>query len=164
MSKLKNRLFSAINVFCAAAVFTMMALIVTDIVLRTLRAGSIPSGIEIIELSVVLIVFLPLAALQQKKGHIRVKVIHNYLPDKWKLLADLFAWSLFLLFFLIILWRGLDMLGTSWAIKERMINSPIPVYPVRFCLVLGSLFMVIQLISDLKSTIDALRGKKDIDE
>ena len=143
MSKLINRFFLAINVFCAVAVFSMMALIVADIILRTLRLGSIPSGIEIIELSVVLIVFLPLAALQQKKGHIRVEVIHGHLGHRMRLFADFFAWLLFLLFFVIVLWKGLSMLSTSWAIKERMINSPIPVYPVRFCLVLGSLFMAV---------------------
>ena len=159
MSKLINRFFLAINVFCAVAVFSMMALIVTDIILRTFRLGSIPSGIEIIELSVVLIVYLPLAALQQKKGHIRVKVIHNYLPHRMKLFVDFFAWLLFLLFFVIILWKGLGMLNISLAIKERMINSPIPVYPIRFCLVLGSLFMVVQLIYDLKSTICELFQK-----
>ncbi|MBW1692465.1 MAG: TRAP transporter small permease [Deltaproteobacteria bacterium] len=153
MSKLMDRLFLAINVFCAVAVFSMMALIVTDITLRTLRLGSIPSGIEIIELSVVLIVFLPLAALQQKKGHIRVEIIHAHLPHRIRLFADFFSWLLFLLFFVIVLWKGLSMLSTSWAVKERMINSPIPVYPVRFCLALGSFFMVIQLIFDLKSII-----------
>lgn len=130
----------------------MMSLVVVDVALRTFRIGSIPSGVKIVALSVVLIVYLPAAALQRKRQHLRVMVLLERLPPRLKALADLMSWVLFLAFFLILLWQGYHMAVYSWESKEIMIMSLWPVYPVRFCLVLGCFFMVIQLLLDIKST------------
>jgi len=130
----------------------MMGLVVLDVALRTFRIGSIPSGVEIVSLSVVLIVYLPAAALQRKRQHLRVMFLLERLPPRIKALADLVSWVLFLAFFLILLWQGYHMVVYSWESKEIMIMSLWPIYPVRCCLVLGCFFMVIQLLLDIKST------------
>jgi TRAP-type mannitol/chloroaromatic compound transport system permease small subunit len=70
------------------------------------------------------------------------------------------AWFFFLIFFIVILWQGWEMALTSWNSGERFRGVMLPVYPVRFGLVIGCLFMVIQLIVDLAlSTRDFMTGK-----
>lgn len=156
MTKAVNKLFSGLRGFCALVAFMMMAIIVTDVGLRTLRIGSVPSAVEIIELSVVLVVFLSAAALQQRKGHLRVLLIYDRLPQGMKVVADFSAWLLFLLFFGIILWQGWGMFITSWGVKEVAINTRLPIYPVKFIFVLGCLFMVLLLIFDLGQPVKSL--------
>jgi TRAP-type C4-dicarboxylate transport system permease small subunit len=134
------------------ATFCMMGLVVLDVGLRTFRIGCIPSGVEIVALSVVLIVYLPAAALQQKREHLRVMVLSAYVPERIKALIDFISWFLFLIVFAIFLWKGWEMAVHSWKVKEIMIMSSLPIYPVRFLLVLGCFLMVIQLILDLRST------------
>ena len=83
------------------------------------------------------------------------------LPPRIKALADLVSWVLFLAFFLILLWQGYNMAVYSWESKEIMIMSLWPIYPVRFCLVLGCFFMVIQLLIDIKSTLrEFIKGRE----
>lgn len=156
-----NRLFSFIEGFCALSTFLIMVLVVVDVALRSLRIGSIPSGVEIVALSVVLIVFLPAAALQRKRQHLRVTVLLERMPQRFKALADIVSWILFLTFFVILLWQGFNMASYSWKSKEIMIMSLWPVYPFRFCLVLGCLFMVIQLLLDIKSSWHEFIKKQD---
>jgi TRAP-type C4-dicarboxylate transport system permease small subunit len=154
------RLFTLFRASCAIMVVVMMGLVVIGITLRTFRIGYIPANEEFIEFFVALSIYLGVAPLQHEKGHIRVRLIVDYLPGRMKALADCVAWFFFLLFFSVILWQGWEMALTSWNSGERLHGVMLPVYPVRFGLVMGCLFMVIQLIVDLTlSWREFMRGK-----
>lgn len=141
---------------CAIVAFSMMALVVGDVGLRALHIGHIPSSIELTSFSVVLITYLGVAPLQQKKGHIRVMIIYSRLSQNIQLLCDIIAWLVFLALFIIIVWQGWGMFVTSWQIKEEAINTQFPVYPIKFIYILGCVSMVIQLLIDLGRSLGRL--------
>ncbi|MBN2469016.1 MAG: TRAP transporter small permease [Deltaproteobacteria bacterium] len=143
------KLFALFRASCAVMVVVMMAMVVLGVALRSLRIGYIPANEEFIEFFVALTIYLGAAPLQQEKGHIRVRLVTDFLPGRLKSLAEVVAWIFFLIFFIIILWQGWEMALNSYSSGERFQGVVLPVYPVRFGLVLGCLFMVIQLFVDL---------------
>jgi TRAP-type C4-dicarboxylate transport system permease small subunit len=147
-----RRLVSLVRFLCGLTVFVMMGLIVISVALRSFRVGFIPGNEEFIGFFIALTIYLGVSPLQKEKGHIRVMALWEYLPRRMKALADFVAWLFFLVFFAIILWQNWEMLVTSWRSGERFHGVYLPVYPIRFLIVLGCLFMVIQLIVDLMSS------------
>ena len=143
------RLFALFRASCAVMVVVMMGMVVIGVALRALRIGYIPANEEFIEFFVALTIYLGAAPLQQEKGHIRVRLVTDHLSGRLKLFSEVVAWFFFLVFFITILWQGWDMALTSWNSGERFTGVMLPVYPIRFGLVLGCLFMVIQLVADL---------------
>jgi TRAP-type C4-dicarboxylate transport system permease small subunit len=143
------RLFALFRACCAVIVAVMMGMVVIGVALRALRIGYIPANEEFIEFLIALTIYLGVAPLQQEKGHIRVRLVTDHLSTRGKALADVIAWFFFLIFFIIILWQGWEMAITSWNSGERFHGVMLPVYPVRFGMVVGCLFMVIQLVVDL---------------
>lgn len=141
---------------CAVVAFSMMGLVVADVGLRALHIGHIPSSLELTSFGVVLITYLGIAPLQQKRGHIRVMILYLRLSENMRLLFDIIAWLVFLVLFIIIVWQGWGMFLTSWQIKEEAINTQFPVYPIKLVYLLGCVSMVIQLMIDLGRSVGRL--------
>ncbi len=146
---------------CAVMVVIMMGLVVVSITFRAMRIGYIPSHEEFIQFLAGLCIYFGVAPLQQEKGHIRVKILVNYFPDKVKPLIDVVSWIFFLIFFGVLLHEGWKMVVTSWKANERLLGISIPVYPMKLGFVIGCLFMVIQLLNDLLISFWEFLKKKD---
>jgi TRAP-type C4-dicarboxylate transport system permease small subunit len=59
-----------------------MMLTTIDVILRKVSTFSILGSYEITEMSMVVLVFLGIAALQVKKGHVRVEMLINRIPSR----------------------------------------------------------------------------------
>jgi len=71
-----------INYLSMAAVFTVMAILVTDIILRNFFKSAILGATEMVEMGMALIVFCGFAYTQVEKGHVRVTMLTDKLPPK----------------------------------------------------------------------------------
>ena len=71
-----------INHISMAAIFTIMAILVVDIILRNFFKSAILGAAEMVEMGMVLIVFCGFAHTQVEKGHVNVTIVTNLLPAK----------------------------------------------------------------------------------
>jgi TRAP-type mannitol/chloroaromatic compound transport system permease small subunit len=95
-------------------------------------------------------VFGALAFTQEKRGHIRVEILHGFMSARLKSLADLFTHLLALLFFGLLAWYSFGELSYSWEIQEATMGTiRFPLYPARTLLTAGALLLVLQLVLDV---------------
>jgi len=110
----------------------------------------VPGALEITESTMVLIVFGALAFTQEKRGHIRVEILHGLMSARMKSLSDLITHLVALVFFVLLAWYSFGELSYSWEIQEATMGTiRFPLYPARTLLTAGALLLVVQLALDV---------------
>jgi TRAP-type mannitol/chloroaromatic compound transport system permease small subunit len=106
--------------------------------------------LEITESTMVLIVFGALAYTQEKRGHIRVEILHGFMGPRLRSLMDLITHFLALLFFVLLCWHSIGELTYSWEMKEATMGTiRFPLYPARTLLTIGVALLILQLTLDV---------------
>ena len=85
MNKIRKKIGAAIGYFSyisIATCFFIMILTTSDVVLRKINVANITGSYEMIEMSMVLMVYLGIASLQVKDGHIRVDMLLTVFPRR----------------------------------------------------------------------------------
>ena len=78
-----SRFVQAINFIGLMALFVMMAITTIDVILRKTGTGlSVTGSYELTEMSMVLLVFLGIPVEQIARGHIRVDMLLNKVPNR----------------------------------------------------------------------------------
>jgi len=133
-----------------------------DSVSSFVRNRPIPGVFEITELSLVVIIFMAQPYLMLTNSHIKLDLYNPksgsfgyYLRAGMTIASGLLCYGL-------IAWTGFDALVASWEINERTDGVVlIPIYPVKFFLVLGAgvtfVSIGVILIYRIKSIV--MRGK-----
>lgn len=94
-------------------------------------------------------------------SHIRVEILYVRLSPRTQAILDLFTWTLFYVFVGLLLWQGapfalkslrrLELAGSVW--------DP-PIWPVKMCIPLGALLMLLQgSTKTIKDLYFLFRGK-----
>jgi len=126
----------------------------TDVFLSPVH-GATESTAEL----VVAIVFLSLAYVQRRGGHIRVELLYTHLRPRARATLDALAAVAALVFFGLIFWQGYQAAMFSWQIKERTLSVVrIPIYPAKFSILVGVAVMSAQLLIDLVESLRAALG------
>lgn len=146
-----GRVERALTVLSAVVVCLMMFLVVTQIMARTLRTA-LPGIVESLELLVVAVVFLGLAYTQSINGHIRIDVISNQLPVKWRKVLEGLLLALALGTFGIMTYVSGEAAYEAWVLgdyREGLIEYPL--WPSKVLIPIGvgllSLRLLVQLIA-----------------
>ena len=142
----------AIGLVLLGSVGMMLSMVIcfADVVGTNFFDWPVPGTLEITESTMVLIVFGALAFTQEKRGHIRVELLHGYMSARLKSLADLFTHFLALVFFVLLAWYSFGELSYSWEIREATMGTiRFPLYPARTLLTAGALLLVLQLALDM---------------
>jgi len=127
-----------------------MVICFADVVGTNFFDWPVPGTLELTESTMVLIVFGALAYTQEKRGHIRVELLHGYMSPRLKSLADLFTHFLALVFFVLLAWYSVGELSYSWEIQEATMGTiRFPLYPARTLLTAGAVLLVLQLVLDV---------------
>ena len=127
-----------------------MVICFADVVGTNFFDWPVPGTLELTESTMVLIVFGALAYTQEKRGHIRVELLHGYMSPRMKSLADLFTHFLALVFFVLLAWYSVGELSYSWEIQEATMGTiRFPLYPARTLLTAGAVLLVLQLVLDV---------------
>ena len=127
-----------------------MLICVADVIGTNFFDWPVPGTLEFTESTMVLIVFGALAFTQEKRGHIRVEILHGFMSPRVKSLADLFTHLLALLFFVLLAWYSFGELSYSWEIQEATMGTiRFPLYPARMLLTAGAVLLVLQLVLDV---------------
>ena len=127
-----------------------MLICVADVVGTNFFGWPVPGTLEITESTMVLIVFGALAYTQEKRGHIRVELLHGYMSPRIKSLMDAITHALALVFFALLGWQSIAELAYSWEIRESTMGTiRFPLYPARFLLTAGTALLIAQLALDV---------------
>jgi TRAP-type mannitol/chloroaromatic compound transport system permease small subunit len=142
----------AIGLVLLGSIGMMLSMLIcfADVVGTNFLDYPVPGTLEITESTMVLIVFGALAFTQEKRGHIRVEILHGYMSPRMQSLADLITHLLALLFFVLLAWYSFGELSYSWEIKEATMGTiRFPLYPARTLLTAGAVLLVLQLVLDV---------------
>jgi TRAP-type C4-dicarboxylate transport system permease small subunit len=117
--------------------------------------------LEITESTMVLIVFGALAYTQEKRGHIRVDILHYFMSPRVKSLMDALTNLLAFVYFALLGWYSIGELTYSWEMREATMGAiRFPLYPARFLLTAGTALLVAQLALDVISDLGRMwRGE-----
>jgi TRAP-type mannitol/chloroaromatic compound transport system permease small subunit len=133
-----------------------MLICVADVIGTNFFAWPVDGTLEITESTMVLIVFGALAYTQERRGHIRVELLHGLMGPRLRSLMDLFTHFVALVFFLLVGWHSIGELTYSWEMKEATMGTiRFPLYPARTLLTAGVALLIVQLALDVID--DAIR-------
>jgi TRAP-type mannitol/chloroaromatic compound transport system permease small subunit len=142
----------AIGLVLLGSIGMMLSMLIcfADVIGTNFFDWPVPGTLEITESTMVLIVFGALAFTQQRRGHIRVEILHSHMGARLKSLADLLTHFLALAFFVLLAWYSFGELSYSWEIQEATMGTiRFPLYPARTLLTAGALLLVLQLVLDV---------------
>ena len=127
-----------------------MLICVADVVGTNFLGWPVPGTLEITESTMVLIVFGALAYTQEKRGHIRVEILHGYMSPRIQSLMDAVTHFLAFVFFVLLTWHSIGELSYSWEMKEATMGAiRFPLYPARALLTIGGVLLIAQLALDV---------------
>lgn len=144
-----GRVERALTILSAVVVCVMMLLVVTQIMARALRTA-LPGIVESLELLVVAVVFLGLAYTQSVNGHIRIDVISNQLPVKWRKALEGLLLALALGTFGIMTYVSGEAAYEAWVLgdyREGLIEYPL--WPSKVLIPIGVGLLSLRLLAQL---------------
>ena len=160
-AKILRRLAIGLVLLGSLGMMLSMLICVADVVGTNFLDWPVPGTLEITESTMVLIVFGALAFTQEKRGHIRVEILHGLMSARLKSLADLFTHLLALVFFVLLAWYSFGELSYSWEIRESTMGTiRFPLYPARLLLAAGTALLIAQLALDVIADVGRMwRGE-----
>jgi len=145
------RTLSEICLWISAAVLLLLVALTTlDVVLINLVNYPIPSAIELTEAGHVLLVFLALAAIQQRRQNIVVDIFTAQMGPRMRTVGEAVALLCGLLVFAVIAWRATQLAAHSFAIREIASSFlGFPIYPVKAIMAFGSILVGCEFLRQL---------------
>jgi len=109
--------------------------------------GALPGALEFSEALMVPAVFLPLMFVQMKREHVFVGVVTMGLPNRVQCFLDGVAAVIGILIFGFLTWLAFNKAYDATLIQEyRVAIIPVPIWPFRWFIPLGTGLMVLQLV------------------
>jgi TRAP-type C4-dicarboxylate transport system permease small subunit len=125
-----------------------------DSIGRYFLGSPIPGTLELSESVIVMIIFLTIPFCQMTSGHIRVTFLIEKMPAKIRMWLKHITNIMVIVYFSMLCWRSWLIAWYSWSIKETSWGSyPIPLYPAKFSVSVGSGLMAIYLLLILIASI-----------
>jgi len=157
---LYSRLSRFLVYLSSVLLFGMATMILSDVTLRYFFNSPLAASVEISQLIEPWVIFLPFAYTLAIGGHVQVTLVTMRLPARWRLACDIFAYTVDFLFFTVLCYFSWLEFGHSLAIGEIMLASiRLPWWAGKLAMPLGSLFIGLQCIFQILSTVKEIRGK-----
>lgn len=121
------------------ALMLMMIQTVADVIADQFFSRPIPGNLEVISIyHMVLVVFLPLAFVEQRHEHIQVDLVYQLMPRLMQRIVLFLGYLICAGFFAVLSWRTLGDAMRSLAKNEMMMgNVYVIIWPAKFVLPLG---------------------------
>lgn len=130
--------------------FTLMILVSVNIILRYLFASPITGTIEMTELLMVPMVFMPLAFAQKSGGHIRADVLYIRIPYPYKGALDIMINVIGFVVCALFVWQTFK---DTWAAYQISDITPghvkIITWPFRITIPIGFFALSIRFLSQI---------------
>jgi len=133
----------------------LMLSLIVDFVSRGIFMP-VPGVGEVSVFVMVACVYLGIAYCEQLKGHVKVELIISRLPPRLRGMINLFNYFMILLMVAVVSYAACQSALYSYHTKEAVAGHiPLPVYPVKFAIVIGVVLYWVQL---LLNTVEEFRG------
>ena len=150
LSEKVQRLAVGMVLLGSVGMMISMFICVADVTGTNFLDWPVPGTLEITESTMVLIVFGALAYTQEKRGHIRVELLHGYMSPRIKSFMDAVTHILAFIFFALLGWQSIGELSYSWEMREATMGAiRFPLYPARLLLTAGTALLIAQLALDV---------------
>ena len=167
ISRLFSKLVAGLNSIGTVIIFMMMIIINVDVFSRFLFNAPIDGVTELVELSIVAIVFLQLGDAVRCGRLTRSDGLYSHLVERHPKLGHLLGLLFDLagaFFFSAILIGAIPLLKDAWVRGYFAGNKGlvvIPIWPVRLILVIGCITVTLVFLGFVKKHIAALAGKQE---
>ena len=143
-----------------AGVFTMMVLIVVDIVLRTFFSSSLLFVDEVCGYLLVLVAFFAYAEALKRDAHVRVDVLFRMLPARLQARFDLVFAALSVAAVGTVGWASVVMVSRAY---ERNVTVPgvllTPVWIPQLAVIIGLAALLLQFLAEVRKIAAAARSR-----
>jgi len=134
----------------------MMLMTSVDVVGRALWARPLPGVVELSSYMLAIFILLGVAFTQQAKGHVRVSMLLDRLPERARLVVNVVT-TLFSLFIMALLaWQG-------WVVgmEEKAVSDMlrIPQMPFKLLVAVAGSLLCLELLVDLFEALKALQRR-----
>ena len=121
------------------ALVLMMVQTVADVLMSNLFGRPIRGNLEMISVyHMVLVVFLPLAFVETRHGHITVELLTNLMPRLMLRVVLVLGYLVTAGFFAVLAWQTWHDAMRAWRIGEIMMGSAyLTIWPAKFALPVG---------------------------
>ncbi len=146
----------------ALALGVMAFVLGVGIISRYVLNKPIPGVYDIVQLSMVWVVFLSLAYTQRERRHIQVGIITSRLSRTTRALFEIGAYLIGLVFFAVMSWQAWLAAVQSFQIREYwpgLLRTPI--YPSKMALCVGVALLTLRFLLDVVDGIQHLRTSKE---
>jgi TRAP-type C4-dicarboxylate transport system permease small subunit len=165
LSKVVDPLIKAGSIFASAMLAILMFLIFIEVAGRGLGGvrfvhdhltfiHAFVGSDELASFLMGLVVAFGLGFCALKKGHIRVDVTLQYVPKKALPWFDIFTYFFSFVFYVFITWQfwrnAIENVGSHVTSNILLI----PVYPVMFVMIVGTVFLALVFLRDLLASIN----------
>ena len=171
ITKLNEWVARALLAVAATLAFLICFLVCADVIGRVVFNSPVRGTPEMVSFSIVIICFLQAPFAIHSGGMIRVDAVTSCLPLSLQRLLEIAGCVLGLAFFAIVFWGSIDPSIHAWTSNEFEGEGAlrVPVWPVRFVIVLGTFLAAFNylliIIERLRAPLDAsVRGPSNPDE
>jgi TRAP-type C4-dicarboxylate transport system permease small subunit len=154
LSRLIRRLSTLGAWVAAVSLVVMMFANAADILGTKLFNQPLPGTSEGTETLLVFVVFLALADAHARREHVAVDLLTSRLGAGSRFWLDVFAQSLMVGLFTLLLWQAWRLGLASYAIREAAAGIvTFPLYPSKLALALGATLTALQAATDLLASL-----------
>lgn len=148
----------ALLAIAAVALVLMMVQVFADVAGKYFLNAPVPLTIELVEFYyMTAVVFLPLAMVERRDGHINVELIYTGLPRVGKRLLEILGYLFGIAFYGMLTSRTWEVALKKYEIGEFSLGSySIDTWPSRFIIPIGAGLIVIVLVLKLIRCVIAL--------
>ncbi len=148
--------------FALAAIFSAVMAVPTvlDVFYRWLFSRSIPGAAEMVEFSMVVLVFGALGFINDKRGHVRVDLIAGRLSKSAQAGLELFSALCGFVLVVIMAWCLMENGWTKYGNNEVSTMLGIPVYLFVYFAALGAATFALALLAQFVEVLNAMVREK----
>jgi len=132
-------------------IFVLMAVIVVDVGGRVFLNSPLQGTPEIVSNSIIAITFLQIPYVMLRKQHVRSTILYDRLGQKGRDVIDVLVSAIGIVLFILLIVSSWDHFIQAVQIGEFEGEGAlrVPTAPVRFLLILGSVFMILEYIFNI---------------
>ena len=124
-------------------------LIVVSAIGRYLLAWPVPDAFDLSRLMIGAAIMWGFASLGYRGSHIKVELFAEMMPPGARRLVDLFAWTMLLVFVVLLAWKMLERVESAAASNESTFDLRMPVWPLMAVIWAGAAATIATVIARL---------------
>jgi TRAP-type C4-dicarboxylate transport system permease small subunit len=153
-------------IVCGAILTFIITWITVDVVKRYFSGFPLPETLNVAELIMGWVIFIPLAYTLVIKGHPQVTLLTDKLPPRWRLGSEIFVYLVALVFFGVLTYYAWGFFWSSFSVREVIASATgaqlfLPWYAGKISLFIGMLLITAICLLYILDKVFKISGRKE---